>query len=139
MSTLSYTLEGDRLTLWEGDRVLLLGIADSPTLSAGAAGLLSNLFRYRGDTELADLLWTAHLDWLSTPEGRASLIMEQPVWRLDAGAGLCAGCERECERDERHYYALPHTGTVPLCLDCGPDESNGEHRAHRLAHGVSWP
>lgn len=30
MSTLSYTLEGDRLTLWEGDRVLLLGMQTAP-------------------------------------------------------------------------------------------------------------
>ena len=122
MSTLTYTLEGERLTLWEGDRPLLLGIAQSPTLSAGAAGLLSNLFRGRGDPELADLLWTAHTHWLSTEEGRATIVVGQPVWGLDAGAGICEGCEEECGPTERHYYCLPDTGTVGLCLNCGPEE-----------------
>lgn len=79
MSTLSYTLEGERLTLWEGGRPLLLGIADSPTLSVRAAGLLSNLYRHRGDTELADLLWTARAEWADSPEGRASAIVGQPA------------------------------------------------------------
>lgn len=129
MRTLSYTLEGDRLTLWESGRPLILGVAESPTLSARAAGLLSNLFRDRGATELADLLWAARAEWADTPEGRASVIVEQPVWGRDAGAGLCAGCDTDCGSDERHYYALPHTGTVPLCLDCGPEEnrSNLKH------------
>jgi len=126
VSTLSYTLEGDRLTLWDGDRVLLLGIADSPTLSARAAGLLSYVFRGRGDYALADLLWAARTEWAESPEGRASAIVESPVWAVDAGAGLCAGCEEDCGPGERHYYALPHTGTVPLCLDCGPEENYAE-------------
>ena len=126
MRTLTYTLEGERLTLWEGDRPLLLGITQSPTLSVRVAGLLSNLYRDRGDTELAELLWTAGADWADTPEGRASAIVGQPVWALDAGAGICEGCEEECGPTERHYYSLPHTGTVGLCLNCGPEENYAE-------------
>ena len=79
MSRLAYTLEGDRLTLWEGGRPLYLGIAQSPTLSVRVAGLLSNLYRDRGDTELADLLWAARAEWSETPEGRASAIVGQPA------------------------------------------------------------
>ncbi len=126
MSTLTYTLEGERLTLWESGRPLLLGAADSPTLSVRVAGLLSNLYRERGDTELADLLWTARAHWAQTPEGQSAAIVGQPVWGLDAGAGICEGCEEECGPTERHYYSLPHTGTVGLCLDCGPEENYAE-------------
>jgi hypothetical protein len=49
-------------------------------------------------------------------------IVSRPVWGLDAGAGICEGCEAECGDTERHYYCLPETGTVGLCLDCGPEE-----------------
>jgi hypothetical protein len=126
VSTLTYTLAGERLTLWEGERPLYLGIAQSPTLSVRVAGLLSNLYRERGDTELANLLWAARAEWDDTPEGRASAIVGQPVWGLAAGAGICEGCEEECGPTERHYYSLPHTGTVGLCLDCGPEEHYSE-------------
>jgi hypothetical protein len=43
-------------------------------------------------------------------------------WAVPAGAGLCVGCEEQCGSDERHYYYLPHAGTVGLCLNCGPEE-----------------
>ena len=126
MSTLTYTLEGEELTLWHTDSYgsvpLLLGVADSPTLSVRAAGLLSNLYRDRGDTELADLLWAARAEWADTPEGHSAAIVGQPVWALDAGAGICEGCESQCGAGERYYYSLSHTGTVGLCVDCGPEE-----------------
>jgi len=79
VSTLTYTLEGERLTLWESGRPLYLGIAQSPTLSVRVAGLLSNLYRDRGDTELADLLWAARAEWADTPEGQSAAIVGQPV------------------------------------------------------------
>jgi hypothetical protein len=124
--TLTYTLEGERLTLWESGRPLILGAAGSPTLSVRVAGLLSNLYRERGDTELADLLWTARAHWAQTPEGQSAAIVGRPVWGLGAGAGICEGCEEDCGPTERHYYSLPHTGTVGLCLDCGPEEHYSE-------------
>jgi hypothetical protein len=59
-------------------------------------------------------------------------IVSQPVWGLNAGAGICHGCEEQCVEDERHYYALPQAGTVALCLECGPEENYAEHTAARL-------
>lgn len=133
--SLSWTLEGETLLLWErrGGRwtALRLGVGQHG-LSIRAAGLLSQLFRDRGDTELADTLWAARTYWADTEQGRAAQIVAQPVWGLDAGAGECAGCGADCEQTERHYYGLPETGTVPLCLDCGPEENYTEHTAARL-------
>ena len=126
MSRLTYTLDGETLALWEDGRPLLLGTAQGNTLSARVAGLLSNLYRDRGDTELADLLWAARADWSNTPEGQSAAIVGQPVWALDARAGICEGCEENCGPGERHYYSLPHTGTVALCLDCGPEQNYAE-------------
>jgi hypothetical protein len=81
VSGLSWTLEGERLSLWEwrgAERLpLTLGIGDN-TLSIRAAGLLSNVFRHRGDSELAELLWEARAHWAQTPEGLASAIVGQP-------------------------------------------------------------
>ena len=140
MSGLSWTLEGETLLLWEqrgGQWLpLRLGIG-SHGLSIRGAGLLSNLFLDRGDSELADVLWAAVTYWRDTAEGRASAIVAQPVWGEDAGAGICAGCEEQCDDTERHYYCLPETGTVPLCLDCGPEESYTEHTAARLESSLT--
>ena len=81
MSGLCWTLEGERLLLWERRGAqwlpLRLGVGQHG-LSIRAAGLLSNLFRDRGDSELADLLWDAVTYWRDTPEGRASVIVGQP-------------------------------------------------------------
>jgi hypothetical protein len=81
VSGLSWTLEGERLSLWEwrgAERIpLRLGVGDH-TLSVRVAGLLSNLYRDRGDSELADLLGDARYQWLQTPEGLASAIVGQP-------------------------------------------------------------
>jgi hypothetical protein len=81
VSGLSWTLEGERLSLWEwrgAERIpLRLGVGDH-TLSVRVAGLLSNLYRDRGDCELADLLGDARYQWLQTPEGLASAIVGQP-------------------------------------------------------------
>ena len=80
-SGLSWELTGERLSLWErrgGERLpLRLGIGEH-TLSVRAAGLLSNLYRHRGDSELAELLWEARAYWAQTPEGLASAIVGQP-------------------------------------------------------------
>jgi hypothetical protein len=82
VSGLSWTLEGERLSLWEwrgAERLpLRLGIATGNVLSIRAAGLLSNLYRDRGDSELADLLGDARYQWLQTPEGLESVIVGQP-------------------------------------------------------------
>ena len=125
MSGLSWTLEGERLSLWEwrgSERLpLRLGIGGH-TVSVRVAGLLSSLYRDRGDSELADLLAEARDQWSQTPEGLASAIVAQPVWGDEAGAGICAGCDAQCDDTERHYYCLPQTGTVALCLNCGPTE-----------------
>lgn len=125
MSYLAWTLQGDRVAVFErygGTYVpLQMGCGDH-TVSARAAGLLSHLFRDRGDTELADLLWAARAAYCRTEAGRASQITEQPVWGLDAGPGICHGCDELCEHSERHYYCLPTVGTVALCLECGPED-----------------
>ena len=52
-------------------------------------------------------------------------IVSQPVWGLDAGAGLCEGCDAQCERGQRHYYCQPETGTMGLCANCAPEERRG--------------
>ena len=59
-------------------------------------------------------------------------IVGQPVWGEDAGAGDCHGCGAHCQHTERHYYCLPQSGTVALCLDCGPEEHYSELTAARL-------
>lgn len=82
MSGLSWTLEGESLLLWEqrgGQWLpLRLGIG-SHGLSIRGAGLLSNLCRDRGDSELADVLWEARTYWAQTPQGRSEIVTEQPA------------------------------------------------------------
>lgn len=78
MSYLAWTLEGDRVAIWErcGSSYypVCMGLGDH-TVSAKAAGLLSHLFRDRGDTALANALWAARAAWSRTEAGRAAQIV----------------------------------------------------------------
>lgn len=128
---IAWTLEGDRVSVWERCGTTYYPAqmgTGSNTVSARAAGLLSHLFRDRGETALAEALWAARAAWSRTEAGRAAAVVAQPVWGQEAGAGPCHNCDADCVSDERHYYAFANTGTLALCLDCGPDETGEEQQ-----------
>ena len=138
-----YTLDGDQITLHVTRSDRFTTVTGSYTIGAGLAGLWASDAERAGRPELARAIWAAKAEWAATPEGRASIVVADPVWGIDARAGQCEGCGAECGNGERHYYTFPKTGTVGLCLDCGPEENyaglaEGVARCEACGADVSW-